>query len=520
MIHSLRKRAVPLLLAMLLLLPAATPFLLRADAVMPGYTPSAAYRKSTYYQKLCAVELGTDMRQNFVNVAKSQIGYCEGNGTADLGGGNSGGYADYTEYGYYYGTAVLGNGSGYFLPWCALFVTWCARMAGIPTDVIKSSPTANPNHFGLEYKPYSSALNVQPGDIVFLQYGGSSGFDHVGIVYKVDGTFIYTIDGNYSRKVSNSAKYYRSNGQDFYPQNGARIGYVAFPKFGKVTNATVVDRDDEYGGFPEPTRDLSYKSPVMTGKDVSWVQYTLMRMGYSVTVDGSYGPATEQAVRLFQKTNRLTETGKVDAATRKKIRSLIDTYYIINTDPPPGYFADVGVNKWYYNAVQTVYVQGYFAGTGDWTFDPALPMTRAMFATVLWRIAGQKKAKTAAPFKDVSSGQWYTEAVAWAYENDIIEGIDPTHFAPKKQISREQIAALLYRFAKYLGWPAYTGPISAPDGAKVSAWAKDAVGWATKNNVISGDEKGYLRPGSPATRAEVASIVARFASKYVKTPGN
>lgn len=510
------RRGLALLLTALLLLSAVPLFAVPAAALTPGYSCSAQYKSSVYYQRLCAVSLGTDMRQNIVNVARSQVGYHEGNSTADLGGGNGYGYADYTEYGYYYGTSVLGSKSGYFLPWCALFVTWCARMANIPTDVIASSPSANPNYFGIPYHAYRANEAVQPGDIVFLSYGGN-GFDHVAIVSKVDATFIYTIDGNYSAGVRESAKYYRSNGQDYYPQNGARIGYVATPAYRTSTISTVVDKDDEYGGFPEPVRTLSYTSggAVMTGADVSWVQYTLMRMGYSVTVDGSYGPATKEAVTLFQKISGLSRTGAVDAATRKQIRYMIDTFFVIDSDPPPGYFADVAENAWYYTDVQNVYVSNLFTGTAPYTFAPGIPMNRAMFTTVLWRLAGQPSGSAAAPFRDVKASAWYADPVAWASAHGIVNGTDPTHFSPNQNVSREQIAALLYRYASSRGFDtSHKTALSAPDAAAISDWAKDAVCWAVQKGLIKGREGGYLAPRDSATRAEVAAIVVRFSALY------
>lgn len=488
-----------------------------AYAAAPGYAVSDAYAASVYYDRLNAVALGSDMRQNIVNVALSQVGYHEGNSIADLGGGNSYGNADYTEYGYYYGTAVLGNQRGYFLPWCALFVTWCARMAGIPTDILNSSPIAYAGAsrgFRVPCYPYTSYADLQPGDLVFLEYNNDGyGFDHVGLVWKVDDTYIYTVDGNYSRGVSDKARYRRSDGRDVW-NSSAWIANYAVPAYTTATVGTVVDPGDPYGGFPEPQRELFRTYPVMTGTDVSWVQYTLNELGYTLSVDGSYGDATAEKVRLFQSACDLPVSGAVDAATRAKIRQMVDTYVVIQTEPPAGYFSDVAYNAWYYDAVQNVYVRGLFSGTGSYVFEPETVMTRAMFVSVLHRLDGSPAAEASA-FSDVPRGTWYTAAVDWASTVGVVSGMDETHFAPNDTVTREQIASLLYRYAVYKGYDtAASAALDFKDSASVSEWAEQPLQWAVGAGFISGRGGGILAPRDGAKRAEVSSIFMRFVAIY------
>ena len=187
---------------------------------------------------------------------------------------------------------------------------------------------------------------------------------------------------------------------------------------------------------------------------------------------------------------------------------------------PSAKFTDVNTSKWYHEAVDYSVVNSLFAGTSDTTFEPNGAMTRAMLVTVLWRAAGQPEAKTAASFQDVSEGRYYAKAVAWAKENGIVAGTTDTTFSPNETVTREQMAAILYRYAKFSGVDVgKTADLKDfPDADKVSNYAKDAMAWAVENGIISGSLEGgktYLDPKGDATRAQVASVLMR----YLKTFG-
>jgi len=138
-------------------------------------------------------------------------------------------------------------------------------------------------------------------------------------------------------------------------------------------------------------------------------------------------------------------------------------------------------------------------------------MTRAMLVTVLWRMEGAPKAR-ACEFKDVAEGAWYEEAVAWAAEESIVNGMTETSFAPNAAITREQMATILYRYAQYKGMSTrgnadlddYT------DADSISAYAAKAMNWAVANGLITGMTETALAPTGTATRAQVATILMRF----------
>ncbi len=174
-------------------------------------------------------------------------------------------------------------------------------------------------------------------------------------------------------------------------------------------------------------------------------------------------------------------------------------------------FSDVPVGAWYYDAVALAAKDGWITGVTATRFAPDEPMTRGMLVTVLHRLAGTPKAAKQTPFSDVAAGTWYYDAVEWAAANGIVTGYDGA-FAPNSPVTREQAAAVLQRFAKFQsrdtsGASELTG---FSDASAVSAWARDAMGWAVSSALISGTDGGALAPQSGATRAQTAVILSRY----------
>lgn len=180
-------------------------------------------------------------------------------------------------------------------------------------------------------------------------------------------------------------------------------------------------------------------------------------------------------------------------------------------------FSDVAESAWYYSAVEFAYENSLFAGATDITFAPNAPMTRAMLVAVLWRMDGRPVAGgVGTAFADVPDGQYYTEAVRWASENGIVAGVSETRFQPNGNITREQIAAIIYRYARFQGRDtSASADLSVfPDSSSVSDYAKTAISWANASGLISGikesDGTVRLSPKGSATRAQVASILMRY----------
>ena len=178
-------------------------------------------------------------------------------------------------------------------------------------------------------------------------------------------------------------------------------------------------------------------------------------------------------------------------------------------------FNDVAYTSWYYDAVKFVYDKGIMDGVSYYRFAPDATITRGMVVTMLWRMAGEPY-EAAAGFTDVAAGRYYTTAVAWAAKNGIVEGMTSTTFAPDQAITREQLASILYRYAKWLGFSGYGSDISGyTDAGKVSSYAYDAMSWAVRSGVVTGTSAKVLDPQGTASRAAAAQMFMNFYN-YIK----
>ena len=181
-------------------------------------------------------------------------------------------------------------------------------------------------------------------------------------------------------------------------------------------------------------------------------------------------------------------------------------------------FTDVKSGDWFYEAVQYVYDKGMMTGVSADRFAPASTTTRGMIVTILYRLENEPAVSGGSAFTDVESGTWYADAVAWAAANDIVNGTSATTFAPNSPITREQMAAILYRYAAYKGYDvSQKADLSGyTDAASISGYAKDALAWANAQKLITGVTDTTLNPQGSATRAQVATILMRLCETVVK----
>ena len=175
-------------------------------------------------------------------------------------------------------------------------------------------------------------------------------------------------------------------------------------------------------------------------------------------------------------------------------------------------FADVSGSDWFYNDVRYVYEKGIMDGTGADRFSPNAPLTRAMIVTILYRMDGSPSVSGSSDFTDVAAGKWFAKAVAWAAANGIVNGYGDSLFGPNDPVTREQLAAILYRYAVYGGMTAVTleeNLGSFADTAQLSAYAIQAMNWAVGQGLINGSGSNLV-PKAQATRAQVAAIIHRY----------
>ncbi len=186
-------------------------------------------------------------------------------------------------------------------------------------------------------------------------------------------------------------------------------------------------------------------------------------------------------------------------------------------DCPSRRFTDVDLSLWYHEAMDYVLTYGLFQGTGETTFAPDATMTRGMLVTVLYRLEGEPAVDTAADFSDVKATGYYAKPVNWAAANKIVGGYEGK-FKPEDPVTRQEMAAILHRYAAYKAYDvSETASLdSFRDGGETSGWAVGDVKWAVGAGMLCGRENSTLAPGGTATRAEVAQIMMRFREKFVR----
>ena len=222
----------------------------------------------------------------------------------------------------------------------------------------------------------------------------------------------------------------------------------------------------------------------------------------------------------------ITEQQYADqSAQGKRLASNIATITVVHgtkaEEPWVNPFRDVTESDWFYDDVRFANQNGLFNGVEKDLFAPEEPMTRGMLVTVLWRLDGETAPKTATTFTDVDANAYYADAVAWAAESGVVNGIGGNKFDPEGNVTREQIAAILFRYASLKGvdTAARANLATFPDAEKTSAYAHDALSWAVAAELVKGTKEGstiYLDPQGSATRAQVAAILSRYAQNIVK----
>ena len=309
------------------------------------------------------------------------------------------------------------------------------------------------------------------------------------------------------------------------------LGYVTYPSTTLVNASYVMDNDDVLYGY-----GVGYFSKVPEGAQV------LVKMDGSKTptegfikmidadqtaaakayLDGSVQAISYQGKLTADAQNEINVVYFANSLTHKVHQRdeyafisnfafsnlLGDDFIAAGDDGSELPFKDVKAGAWYEDSVKYVYENKLMLGTTDDTFTPDGTMTRAMFATVLYRMAGSPSVEgLSVSFKDVPEGYWAYDAIAWALNKGVVNGFSADEFKPKQAITREQLVAMLYR---YSGNPEVSGELSFTDAAAVCDWAVNPILWACQNKVVQGYTDGSFAPDKTASRAEMAAIIQRF----------
>ncbi len=183
------------------------------------------------------------------------------------------------------------------------------------------------------------------------------------------------------------------------------------------------------------------------------------------------------------------------------------------------FYSDVNASDWFYEDVKKAEKLGLFEGFPDGSFRPNVSITRAMFAQVLYRVAGAPESEGELPFTDVPENAWYRQAVGWAYSNGIVNGVSEALFAPDRKITREQMATMLFKYCSTLekAYPAQYGSLEDfADKDNISGYALEPLCWAVGTGLIQGMNDGTLAPKKEATRAQAAAILVRLQKELEK----
>lgn len=266
---------------------------------------------------------------------------------------------------------------------------------------------------------------------------------------------------------------------------------------GTVTPSYTVSASAGEGGSISP----SGKTSVDKGDDLTFA--ITPDEGYvvdDVLVDGvSVGSVTSYTLRDVAKSHTISASFVPDGGGESAWENPFD---------------DVDEAAWYFDAVRYVFENGLLQGTSDTLFSPDLTTTRAMIVTVLWRMAEEPVINYAMNFDDVPEGLWYSEAVRWAAGEGIVTGYDDTRFGPNDAVTREQLAAMLYRYAVSQGYDVSVGEdtniLSYADAFSVSEYAVSALQWACGEGIVTGRDDGTLSPQDSALRSEFAAMLMRF----------
>ena len=310
-----------------------------------------------------------------------------------------------------------------------------------------------------------------------------------------------------------------------YTVNGKHPGVAYSSQTLKNGDSVVFHYIDDYS--TEETR-----ATWLRAEDISPAEYVRRHIGDIVRTSGSgkvkptlttsdlgtnmtftFTPSAGVSVRDVKVNGK--SVGAVGTYTYRSLQiySRIDVTFSDSKLP----FTDVRTSDWFYEDVAFVYSEGIFSGTSAVTFSPNASMTRAMLVTVLYRLEGEPAVNGRSGFVDVTRNSYYEDAVTWAADNDIVNGTGNLTFSPNANVTREQMAAILYRYAQYKRYhiSASASLTGFSDAASVSTYAKTPLSWAVAEGLVKGTD-GRLLPKGSATRAQVAAILHRFVENIVK----
>ena len=353
--------------------------------------------------------------------------------------------------------------------------------------------------------------------------------DTITEVNATSGEKKYTVTLDYADGDTKDSVYTVTEGTELTLPTPSRSGYtfegwydgssrVSSPY--KVTKDVILTAEWDYNGSSSSSGSTRYTVSVEdTDNGSVKVSPTRASKGstVTVTVKPDEGYELDELTVTDKNGDSVKLTDKGDGKYTFKMpasKVTVEAVFTAVEPEPEGLpFTDVTSGDWFYDAVAYVYDKGMMEGTTDTTFAPTMNLTRSMIAQVLYNLEERPEAPGAAGFPDVAAGAWYADAVNWAAARGIVKGYDTGAFGPEDSVTREQLAAILYRYAQAKGYDTTQGGMAVrefSDSASISDWAQEAMAWAVNAQVLSGKGNGVLDPQGTATRAEVAQMLMNF----------
>ena len=345
--------------------------------------------------------------------------------------------------------------------------------------------------------------------------------------------FIVTFDGNggtpsvgsmttTDRKLTSLPSASRSGSYSFYGWYTEKSGGT------KITTDTVFHANATVyahwtytggggGGYNPPVTYYTLRFETGSGSDIPSVQGT-----YNTYIDLTKYVPTWRGHAFIGWYSERSLTNKVSGVCLTKDMTVYAGWRV-DENPGTGVnpFTDISEKDWFYGDVMFVYENGLMLGTSKTLFSPHGTAMRGMMATILWRMEGSPVPKGKNSFTDVEAGKWYADAITWTTENGIFAGYGKDKFGPDDPITREQLAAIFYRYADYKGYDlTVKGDLDKfKDADKITDYAKTAMQWAVGSGLVKGKSGNLLDPQGTATRAEIAAMLHRFIEKYELVQG-
>lgn len=359
---------------------------------------------------------------------------------------------------------------------------------------------------------------IYPGDITEVDLLCALPFSPmgVGILYLTGAELLETLEA--ATQTADCAGFAQSAGLKYTV--ATYKNYDAGAEYGKFFQAKSINRVtiEKIGGKPfdeKATYAVIADNFLMNGNDTYYLLKNVKEAHPDRYLNNGTGVKTRDIVAMYIKAVLNGTVGETYAqpAGRIQVQEKAPEQPFVNP------FRDVTEQDWYYDAVAYTCQRKLMLGVAADEFAPSLKMSRAMLVTVLYRLEGSPEASSFDnPFADVKSGEWYTDAVCWAAKEGVVKGMSETSFAPKGDLTREQCATIFYRYAQTKGMDttARGNLTDFPDGGDTSPYAQTPMQWAIGSALIQGTDEGHgtiLQPQGTATRAQLATILARFAER-------